>query len=420
MPEETVARPDTELQSEPSDIENRTVARDALPEELTPAEILVMLTDAESGDMGPLQRLFEFMRERDTELDTHLRTRSLSVLNLPREVIAADDSSEAMKLAEEVEVALAAIPNFTEALGDVLDAVGKGFSVVEIEWETSESEWRPARLIYRPQRWYEVGADGETILLKGVTESFELNPLNYIIAKMKARSGFLAGTSLLRACLRPFIVRFYGWKDWVQFAEIFGTPWRVGTLPPDTLYDSELGRTMWQMIVGMGNNAAALIPDGARVEAQFPGVGGGELYERMLDMAAREMAKAVLGQTLTSSGEGGGSYALGQVHERVRFDIQEADAQLLSHVITEQLVKPIVLLNHGATEVMPHYSVQAQEPKDLGELAIVVSTLSKAGQPIGQQWVSEAFGIPLPAEGEEVLTAPTPAPAPGGAAFPFA
>jgi phage gp29-like protein len=65
-----------------------------------------------------------------------------------------------------------------------------------------------------------------------------------------------------------------------------------------------------------------------------------------------------------------------------------------------------VRLNPGADAPAPRWRTKLERPEDLGALSEIVERLSRAGQPIPQRWVSERFGIPLPAEDEPILEAP--------------
>ena len=110
-------------------------------------------------------------------------------------------------------------------------------------------------------------------------------------------------------------------------------------------------------------------------------------------------------KTLTSGGEGGGSYALGQVHNAVRLDLVMADAHALGRTLTEQFLTPLVQLNLGPTAPIPRWIFQIEEPEDLNATATRVETLGRAGLRIPARWAYEKFGIPEPADDEEVLVA---------------
>lgn len=379
---------------------------------LTPDTIRSMLRAAESGDMSRQAELFERMEQRDGVLDSLLRTRKSGVLSYPWAVVPADETPQAARAAEFCHDVIAGIKDFEQCLFDMMDAVGKGASIMEIKWETSATQWTVCDLVWRPQWWFELAADGESFKLKSEHgQATAINPLNFLIVRMRARSGFQSRVSLLRSCIRGFIVRHYSWKDWLAFAEIYGMPMATGTLPEGTLWDSDEASEMWSMLQSLGADGRAMFRAGADFKV-WPqsGQGTGEVFTNILDAGEREMTLAVLGQTLTSGGEKGGSYALGKVHNMVRFDLIQSDARKLGSAIKDQLFTPLVELNLGPTVPVPHFAIAVAEPEDLGQLATQIEVLSKSGLAIPAAWVYEKFGIPEPEGGEETLSGPPSGP----------
>jgi phage gp29-like protein len=397
--------PETETLAEPTRFGARTVVGHVDVDTLQPRAIKRMLLAAESGDLPAQAELFERMEEKDGELDAYLRTRKAGVARLDFQIRPADGSDPARRAAELCREAVEALPDARGAIFDLLDAIPKGFAVQEIEWETGRRRWRPVRLIYRPQRWFHAAEDGQTLLLREEGGGGRpMNALNFIVHRVKARSGFCARTGLLRSCVRAFVVRHFAWKDWMAFAEVYGMPPRLGWLREDVAWDSREARELWQAVRALGMDAAAVVREGNRIEMlDTRGAGEGEIFERILDRAGRELTLAVLGQLLTSGGEGGGSYALGQVHNQVRWDLIEADARALARTLTEQLLRPLVRLNLGPDHPTPRWRFELEKPEDLGELARTVKTLTEAGLAVPAAWAYEKFGIPRPADGEPVL-----------------
>jgi len=405
-------RPDKGPVAERDDFGPRTVVGHVDIDSLTPRQIKAMLLEAESGHLASQAALFEKMEEKDGELDAHLRTRKSGVCSLKWELVPAAGSgagAEAASLCREV---LGAIPDLKAAIFDLMDAVPKGLSVLEIEWETGARQWRPMQLLWRPQRWFRLAEDGETLLLcERDGGGAELNPLNFIVHRVRARSGFCARTGLLRSCVRAFVVRHLSWKDWMAFAEVYGMPPRIGRLREGVPWDSAEARELWEAVRALGMDAAAVVREGNQIEVlETRSMGEGEIFQKILERAGREMTLAILGQTLTSGGEQGGSYALGLVHNMVRRDLVESDAATLEDTLTRQFLEPIVRLNLGPSAPAPRWHFVIERPQDLSQLAATVKTLTEAGLPIPRSWAYARFGIPEPAAGEEVLGGPRPGP----------
>ena len=403
--EAKLALPPTEMLAGPSKGWGaRRIARDMRADALTPSRIHTLLRDAETGDISAQCELFEHMEERDGELGAHLRTRKAGVLKWPWTIEPADDSANAAKAAELCQETIAGIEDVEAALFDLLDAIPKGFSILEIDWRTDKTSWTPVGLVFRPQRHFTLADDGTTLMLRGegYDEKLPLPDSKFVIHRAHAKSGYEWQTSLLRSCVRAWILRFYGWKDWSAFAEVFGMPPRIGRLPPNTAFNSPEATQLYDAVRHMGTDMAALISAEAQIE--FPEIGSRTDHpsEMIIAAAGRELTLAILGQTLTSGGEQGGSYALGQVQNEVRLDLVQSDARSLSRTLTRQLLRPIVLLNLGAGYPVPEWTINVQEPVDLQQRANVVNILADR-LPIAAAPIRKEFGLPEPEGDEEVL-----------------
>lgn len=121
---------------------------------LTPAKLASIHRLAAQGDGRNYMELAEDIEERDLHYSAVLRTRRLSVAGLPITVEAASDDRRHMEHADLIRRWLDECV-LEEALFDILDAIGKGYSVHEIVWRTEPGRTWPERFIYRPQRWFD-------------------------------------------------------------------------------------------------------------------------------------------------------------------------------------------------------------------------------------------------------------------------
>jgi hypothetical protein len=122
----------------------------------------------EQGDATAYLELAEEMEEKDLHYLSVLGTRKRAISQLPIEVDAAsddpDDEADAQLIRDWLKRDTLEIELF-----DILDAIGKGFSVTEIVWEFTAKAWLPCRLKWRDPRWFEFDqVDGETLKLKGL------------------------------------------------------------------------------------------------------------------------------------------------------------------------------------------------------------------------------------------------------------
>jgi phage gp29-like protein len=370
---------------------------------LTPERLAAILKEADRGDIMRQVELFEEMEEKDAHLGSVLQTRKLAVTGLEWEVSEASGESGDVRTAEFVKEALLRVENLDEALADMLDAVGKGFSVLETMWEVAEGRFWIKELKWRHQKkftflerksdapmpsWPRLLTDAEPVYGE------ELPGGKFVVHRQRSRSGLVQRAGLLRPCAWMYLFKNYTLKDWVVFGERYAMPMRVGKFGPGA---SEADRKVLRNAVfNLGADAAAVISDSTVVELlESAGKGAtAEIYEKLAEFCDRSVSKAVLGQTLTTE-QSGGAYATARVHQMVRQDLLEADARALARTVTMQVVRPLVEFNFGQARRLPHFRFHHEATENLRETAETLKTLSEMGVEIPAPYVHERFGIPI-------------------------
>ena len=380
---------------------------------MDPVRLAQILRSAEQGDAVSYLELAEAMEEKDLHYLSVMGTRKRAVSQLPITVEAADDSPEAEADAELVRTWLKR-DTLEDELFDVLDAVGKGYSVTEIVWETTAKAWMPKRLIFRDPRWFRFDRiDGETLRLIGDGgQEVELEPFKYVVHVHKAKSGLAIRGGLARAVAWGYLFKNFTLKDWVAFAEIYGIPFRVGRYESSATESDR--RALLQAVVQMGADAAGIIPKSTEIEfIDGKGASDGSLFKHLAEYIDLQVSKAVLGQTATtdavSTGLGGG---LGKVHNDVRGDIERADAKQLAATLNQQLVQPLVMLNRGPREAYPRLVIGREESVDLESTTAATDRLVRLGLKVPASWARKLIRAPEPKPEEELLAAPAPPPQP--------
>lgn len=379
---------------------------------LTPERLARILKKADGGDIYRQMELFEEIEEKDTHLMSVMGTRKNAVLGADYEVIAFSAEESDQEIASFVTDTMANIPDFDDALLDLLDAIGKGFAVTEILWELDKKQRVvPGRLKWRHQKRFRYD---EMDVLRLITDSNsypgeELPENKFIVHRYKARSGYNSRAGVFRTCVWMYLFKNYTVKDWVAFAEVYGMPIRLGKYDPSASEDDK--EALAQALIQIGTDAAGLIPQSTAIEFIQAAKVDGDVYERLGKFCNAEISKAVLGQTQTSEVAASGSLASSKVHEEVRQDILEADCHSLAKRLRTDLIRPLVLYNFGsdAASRLPSLKFDCEKPENLEQVSKVYATLSGIGLPIAAQHVYERFGIPKPGE-DDALLKPHPAP----------
>ena len=380
---------------------------------LDPARLARILRDAEHGDATAYLELAEEMEEKYLHYAAQLATRKRAIKGLEWDNDPASEKLQARKIAEFVGHL---VPVIKRATFDLADSIGKGYAVAEILYDTSGPQWKIKALEWCDPRWFQFDKiDGRTLRMRSDTnpDGEPLTPGKYFVVRIAAKSGLPIRGGLARAAAWAWMCVNFSVRDWLTFAEEFGKPLRLGRYEAGVSSPADLD-ILYDAVSSLGTDAAAMLPKSMEIE--FPEVQGarGEagLWSNLIDHFDRKISMLVIGQTLTAdTGKGGGgSYALGAVHNDVRRDILVADAEAIAEAVNEQLVPLIVNLNFAGVTEYPTLSLPVPSPEDLVAFAGIVERAVGIGQPVGQKWFSEKFSIPLPDAGEAVLGKPATPP----------
>lgn len=208
---------------------------------------------------------------------------------------------------------------------------------------------------------------------------------------------------LARIAAWAWLFKSLTWRDWVRFAEAYGQPIRIGRYHPTaTRADKD---TLTRAVRDVAADAAAILPDGMQIEFVGDNTvrGRSEIYRDLVTYIDSQISVAVLGQTLTTQEGTSGSYALGQVHNLVRADIEHSDALQLAATLRRDLVRPMVELNHGARPQLPRVVIRREDPRDVKMIVDAVERLAPLGLTIRTDDVRALLGFEAPGPKDDVL-----------------
>ena len=371
---------------------------------LTPQRLTALLLAAEQGDALAYLELAEEMEEKDLHYRSVLSTRKLQVAGLPVKVEAATDAAEDVKAADLVRDFIDT-GVLAEAVQDILDAVGKGYSVCEIMWDTEGKSWFPSSILWRDPRWFEFDRlDGVTLLLKGENGLPEpLAPAKFITHIHKSKSGLPIRGGLARPVAWYYLFKNFGIKSWVQFAQVFGFPLRVGRYGAEATPDEK--DVLLRAVRSIAQDAAAIIPDSMRIEfVNTNSTVNVQIFKGLTEYFDKQISKAVLGQTGTT--DVGQHVGTANAHERVREDIEESDAAQLAATLSRDLVRPLVDLNLGPRRRYPIIRIVREKKEDVSKwIDNVVKVAAVVPDFAEVSVVRDTLDIPQPAQGAATIGA---------------
>ncbi|WP_431281649.1 DUF935 domain-containing protein [Humitalea sp. 24SJ18S-53] len=385
-------------------------------EGLTPHRLAAIHRAAALGDALSYLELAEDIEERDLHYSGVLGTRKRSVAQLPMTVEAASDDPNHVKHADFLRAWLRE-GVLEAALFDLLDGVGKGFSVLEIMWRTEPGAFLPEALLWRPQRYFEVSReDGDTLALREATGLEPLAPHKFIVHRHPSKSGLMLRSGLARLASWAWMYKAFTLRDWAVFTQNFGQPMRLGRYGPGA--SDEDRRTLWRAVANIAGDCAAIVPKDMEIEfVEVKGLAATtDNYERRADWFDRQVSKAVLGQTTTTDAISGG-HAVAKEHRLVQEDIERADARLASSTLTRQLAHTIIAFNFGPQKAYPSIRVGRSDEVPLPIVIEALKGLVPLGLRVEASEVRDRLGFSEPSEGEGtdvlgLLRAAPPPPAP--------
>ncbi len=369
---------------------------------MTPLKLASILRAADQGEVEAYFELAEDIEERDSHYLAQIATRRRSVSQLPITVTPASDSDEHKKhaqfLRDWIETGV-----LRSALFDMLDAIGKAISVLEIEWHHKNGKVLPRALPWRTQRWFTFDrTDGETLLLREGVAGEPLIPHKFVVHRSKAKSGLTIRSGVARVAVWLWMFKSFTVKDWAVFVQNYGQPIRIGKYGRGATEGEK--DVLWRAVSGIAGDCAAIIPREMLIEFHEVGSKSSstDMFEKRADWYNREISKLILGQTTTTDAVSGG-HAVAKEHRLVQEDIEGSDALDASDTLNAQLVPNIIAFNFGPQDEYPKIHIGRPDEVPLKDFAEAFDKLAKHGLTAEASFLRDRLGIPAPATDAELV-----------------
>jgi len=348
---------------------------------LTPQQLAAILRDCDQGEIESFMKLAEEMEERDPHYASVMGQRKRAISGVMPQIVPASEDAKDTQIADWVREHIAEAEWFPALVEHLLDAVGKGFSVVEVDWARDGSTWWPQGVDWRHQRFFKPDRiTGEELRLLTDDEPADgelLEHGKFIVHKASLKSGHFFRGGIARVVVFSWMCKGYSLKDWMAFVELYGIPLRLGRY--DAAATDDDIRTLFRAVANVGTDAAAVIPKGTDIEFTEAKSGGGNqpVFENLSRYLDEQISKAVLGQTMTT--DNGSSMAQANVHNDVRLDIAQADARSVCGTINRDLIAPAVAINFGKDVEAPLLKIEIDEPEDVSARVADIVALAGVG-----------------------------------------
>ncbi len=387
---------------------NRSIWSGGLVRGLNPERLATILDNVRNGDIpAEYLEIAQEIEERDAHYRSVLSTRKHAVEGLEIVVKAASDSKEDLEIAEAVKEDIQNHPDIMDLRKNALDALGKGFSVNEILWDTTGARWKPAQFVFCDPRWFAYARETGELSLRAPNGSDlePLKPFSFVVHEPNLISGKQITSGLSFTALFYWLIKHYDVTSWAAFVDRFGYPVRLGKYGKKATKDDIA--TLKRAIASIGTDVGAVIPDSMIiniVESKTTGTNA-DVYEKHADWVDKQLSKLVLGQTASSEGTPG-KLGDSQTQEEVRQDILKADAAQLEQTLNRDLVIPYVNFNFGAQKEYPRLRIKYVESQDVKLIVESVKSLVPIGLRVKKNEINNLLGLSIPEDDDEVLEAP--------------
>lgn len=410
-------------------VAQRNDYEDMHPTLLTPDAVVTAIKAYVQGDVAALIDLYLWILRIDLSIRGIVQTRIDAVGKLDWEitpgVVESDDPDRqrAAEAADWCSSVLSDIESFEEMLNNVLDGNQFGVTLTEIMWGQRGVHHIPDRfvpvnqasIIGDPTYPWQINVTTFDDPIVGVPIS--KYPHKFVQGRSQRIGNSPWGGATAMAITSGGIFKRLGVAWFLAFCEKWGTPFIWATWDQNAKDDDKTN--LEKMLASFAHDGYGGFPENFNINLLDVAKSATSLpqYE-LCKMINEEVARGLLGQTLTSGTQGDtGSFALGKVHNLVRHDIRDNDIKREGAAIRKYLLTPMIEFGPFRGSPVPYFGRVVEEDRDLDEMI-------KLGQQteIRRGLLYEAAQVPVPPEvdGEELILLETAPEAPPLGDFGFA
>jgi phage gp29-like protein len=329
----------------------------------------------------------------------------------PERIIApASDDRDAKRHADFIRDVWGSLEEKSRLIHDLLSAIGRGFSIAEMMFEVGEGSLVVSRVKVCPPSLFsfmDSGNPGRILDFPDYSKPGEVRGTaiprgKFIFHTHRSFAGGPLRAGIYRGIAWYYLFTNFSIKDWMSFMDIYGIPLRLGKFKSTA--DDRSREVLKKAVMELGSDAAAVISEDTTIEFIESRLSGShDLFQNAVEFFNRQKSKRVLGQTLTTEQGQSGSYALGDVHDRVRNDITRLDCILLDETLTRDFAVPLIKANFGRQKSYPRFTSKSDKRREHGDRLDDLKKLYDMGVPLAVGQLYRAAGIPEPAPADSVI-----------------
>jgi hypothetical protein len=280
-----------------------------------------------------------------------------------------------------------------------------GFSVGEIMWKKTKRGVIPFDVRMRDQRRFvfQESEDAHTgftmrcLTFNRMFEGVELPQRKFIVNRyFVSHNGDPYGSALGRILYPLVKFRRRAIESYVLYGDRYATPTAVAKAPLSAS-TRELD-TLYGHLSNLSQETAMILPEGYELEFVTPS-GSPEVFKNLIEYIDKEISLVLCGENEAGQAESG-SRASSQVANTVRVVRASELSEMLSHTLTQTLIRWIVDLNFGTDVAAPVLTREfriEESPLTMPD----VSLLIQSGYTPRKEWIERHFRVELEEKKEE-------------------
>ncbi|MGD0058410.1 MAG: DUF935 family protein [Verrucomicrobiia bacterium] len=383
---------------------------------LTPEAIDDYLMSAISGDTLNQFAMFEEMEEKWPELRLALYKHKLKAARRNPRIVPPDHPQHPALAREKAEFAnhvFAGIRHWHRTAFNLLDAVGKGISAAEIDWQINTdfplpggdarggSRRREAVVIaempwvnYRHwSYWWDKPELQIFPDLRNRGLHFEIPDRKFVVFQHLSKSGHPARAAMLRPLAWYFLIYLFAMKDWGTLAETFGVDIAHAFCSKDATQEQ---RNTILLHLSRLAARAGVFDEGTAINLQRAASASSFPQETIVKYCSEKALECLLGATLATQAGEHGARSLGLVQQDETEELVDWTCLLFAGTMTGTALRWLMEFNFAEPGDNPVMELPGANRRDLAALANVLNILVGLGVRVPEAWVHAQFDIPHP------------------------
>jgi phage gp29-like protein len=372
-----------------------------------------MIWDAMLRNDGNAIPMYRELEEKDEDVSNALDTLKMQAHGRPHSVTPFDETPQAAEVADFIRAQLCQVPDFDLIMDNTMDAVGYGFSIGEMVFDTSMGQASLLDIKDCPQELFLFGERFQPQIgpLQFLDQPWASSGMpvpegKFLINSYRPRGRNRMGRPLLRSVFWPSWFKRNVQRLWMLYAE--KGPGTVVVRYPDS--DDATGQQLAAEIAQAIRDGVALgVPMNFEYDKELltstrpmdPAV-----YEHFFEALQLSIVRKILGETLTSFGgeKGKGTQALGEVHSDMLEKKAISLCRATAGIFNAQVVRPLVLWNFGPDAPMPKWGYEIGQAEDLDKAINRDQTLQTMGLPMTEDYLYKKYWVPQPGPNDVLCT----------------